>query len=192
MRDSYGAIAQLVERLNGIQKAAGSIPASSTIDSFAAREGVGHFLGGLVAAEGCFSRSVVGLRRDGSERGRYVFVMEMASVDTGLVELLHLALGVGSIHSVKARNPRWQSSVRFTVSSRRAHRDATVPFMQHFLPEGAKRQAFERWYRTLWDEELEHPSRWGCGPSPCSMDECSDPVRGQGLCRRHYYELTGW
>ena len=193
-----GAIAQLVERFHGMEEAGGSIPPSSTNPQFAtlaeAHARAGRFFGGLVAGEGSFS--VVRLpasRVDGSERLRFVFSITMAQRDRALLESLRAFLGTGSLRDAPARRAHWQPTTQLVVNGRRSHRLATIPFALAFLPPTSeKRRQFDRWHSRLTDHDRAHPTRWGQGPSTCSVPDCHDPVRGRGLCRKHYYRATGY
>src|SRR2546421_6709829 len=87
MHHSYGAVAQLAERHDGIVEVASSILVSSTLRGQTAP--LGFTLGGLVAGEGCFgvTRSLPPFK-DGAARLRFVFSITMASRDRPLLEAL--------------------------------------------------------------------------------------------------------
>jgi len=129
---------------------------------------------------------------DGTTRLRFVFSVSMAERDRALIEALQTTLGVGSIQVRPPRDPKHLAQVLITVSGRRSHHRATIPFMERFLLPCAKRRQFERWRDALYAHERAHPSRYGTGPSPCSVAGCEKPVRGRGLCRGHYYRATGY
>lgn len=151
-------------------------------------------LGGYVAGEGCFTttRASTRARIDGSVRLRFVFEVTAASRDADLVQALHQRLTVGSVRRYQPSNPQHLEAVRLTVSSRRAHFAATIPFMERYLLPCAKRRQYEKWRDALVEHDRAHPSRYGKGPSPCSVPGCECPVRGRGLCRSHYYRATGY
>lgn len=129
---------------------------------------------------------------DGTERLRFVFTVAVASRDRPLLETLQEFLGWGSISSQGSRRPGWLPTSTFCINSRRAHHAATIPFAEQYLLPSAKRQQYERWRDAVLAYEVEHPSRWGKGPSNCSVPGCDQPVRGRGLCRSHYYRATGY
>jgi hypothetical protein len=118
--------------------------------------------------------------------------MSMASRDRGLLEALQLALGFGSIQDAAPRKKHWQPISTFTVNSLRGHHRATIPFCERFLIATEKRRQFELWRDAMYSYERLHPNRYGKGPSSCSKADCSLPVRGRGLCRKHYYLETGY
>ena len=154
---------------------------------------IGFALGGLVAGEGSFF--VAQERRtfaDGSPRQRFRFELTMTTRDRPLVLALRTYLGVGSIRHMPPGRKGWQSGIRLTINSHRAHRRVTIPFAEEYLLPGAKRDQFDAWRVELDRYETEHPNRYGLGPSPCSVRGCGEPVRGRGLCRRHYYRATGY
>ena len=185
-----GAIAQVVERLHGMEKAQGSSPCSSTL-----RPGWDPWaVAGFVAGEGCFTRSPSGKTfPDGSPGVKFVFTIQVAAHDRGLLEAVRAAIGSGSISADRPpARPGWQPTVRFDVRSHRAHRRHTIPFMEAHLLPSHKRQQFEAWRDDLAAYEGAHPTRWGEGPSSCSILGCERPVRGRGLCRSHYHQVTGW
>jgi hypothetical protein len=150
-------------------------------------------LAGFVAGEGCFSvtRKLPPFA-DGDPRLRFVFTVQVATRDRPLLEALRRDLGVGSVRDRPRRRSHWEPSSTFTVASLRAHRRAVIPYFDRFLLCGAKRRQFELWVAAMDAHELAHPTRWGNGPSTCRRPGCDRPVRGRGLCRRHYYEETGW
>jgi hypothetical protein len=100
-------------------------------------------------------------------------------------------LGIGSILDQAPRG-QWLAMSTYSINSHRGHRAVTIPFAEQFLLPGAKRAQFDEWRAGLDEYEAAHPTRWGMGPSPCSVSECGKPVRGRGLCRRHYYRATGY
>jgi hypothetical protein len=185
-----GAVAQLVERLAGSQKAARSSRVSSTfaIPDIAA---LGFTLGGFVSGEGCFmiSRKLPPFK-DGSDRLKFVFQVTAATRDRRLLEALKSFLGYGSIQDVPARRSDYQPMSAFTIASLVGHHSATIPFAELFLIPSAKRRQFERWRQAMESYEKQHPLKRG--RSICSLPGCERPVRGRGLCRSHYYQVTGY
>ncbi len=177
-----------------MDEVARSIRVGSTLSGSSATLGDnGFFLGGLVSGEGCFSIGRRGLAfSDGSPRLRFVFTVSMAVRDRPLLEALRERLGWGCINDAPARRGGWQPMSTYTVASNRAHHAATIPFGEQFLFPSAKRIQFEQWRDDLYAYERDRPTRYGKGPSPCSQPDCEQPVRGRGLCRSHYYRVTGY
>jgi hypothetical protein len=129
---------------------------------------------------------------DGSARVKFIFCVQVASHDRHLLTALQMFLGRGNVRDVPPMKEGWHPTSTFEVRSVRGHRYATVPFAERFLLPCGKRDQYLRWKADL-DEYLErHPARWGEGPSTCSVEGCGLPVRGRGVCRRHYYQLTGY
>jgi LAGLIDADG endonuclease len=150
-------------------------------------------LGGFVSGEGCFfvTRKKPPFK-DGTERKRFVFQVAVAERDCAVLEELRSFLGFGSIRRAPPDKPHHQVQAIYCVASIRAHLTATIPFAEEFLLFGAKRRQFEKWREELLAWERDRPSRYGKGPSACSVEDCDKPVRGRGLCRSHYYRATGY
>lgn len=192
VNDPYGAIAQLVERFHGMEEVESSILSSSTTASGGESPVSDWTLAGFVAGEGFFTVT----RRlpaysDGDPRLRFVFGLQIARRDLSLLEALKLALGCGSIAHRPPRKTGWQPTSVFTVSGLRSHRERVIPFMDRHLVASRKRRQFELWVAAMDAYEVDHPSRWGKGPTLCRIEGCERPVRGRGLCRSHYYRETG-
>jgi hypothetical protein len=155
---------------------------------------VGFTLGGLVAGEGSFHvvRRQEQFARDGSPRLRFVFQVAIAERDGHLLLALQRYLGCGALRASRPLNPNHQTMQVFTISSVTQHRRVTIPFAHAFLMPCAKRDQFERWVERMDAYERDRPTQYGRGPSSCSVEGCSSPVRGRGLCRRHYYRATGY
>jgi hypothetical protein len=116
----------------------------------------------------------------------------MASRDRPLLQALREFLGYGSITETPSRQVGWQPTSHFRINSRRGHHAATIPFAEQFLLPSHKREQFVEWRDAFLANEQAHPSKFGKGRSTCSVDDCPLPVRGRGLCRKHYYRETGW
>ena len=149
-------------------------------------------LAGVVAGEGSFTTARQGTYADGTERTRFVFAVKMATRDRPVLDALRNFLGAGSIHDEQPRRAHWQPMSSFQINSRRGHHAATIPFAEAFLLPCHKRDQFDAWRDAFLANEAAHPSRFGMGRSICSVDDCPHPVRGRGLCRKHYYRATGW
>jgi hypothetical protein len=159
------------------------------VESFNA---VGFVLGGLVAGEGSFI--VTPLHRpfeDGTPRVRFVFQMSLAARDRALLEALRAFVGVGSVLDAPSRKQHWQPTSTYTVGSLKANSSAIVPFGERYLLPSAKRAQFESWRDQLAAYIAAHPKVRRVR-SICSVQGCDKLVRGQGLCRSHYYRLTGY
>jgi hypothetical protein len=155
---------------------------------------VASTLAGVVAGEGSFvvTRNTPPLFADGTPRLRFVFAVSMAQRDARLLHALRSLLGVGSIHTRPAERAHWQPMTTYSIASRRAHHAVTIPFFDEHLLPCAKRDQFDLWCQALTSYEVLRPSRYGKGPSRCSVAGCGDAVRGRTLCRRHYYRATGY
>ncbi len=190
-------MAQLVERLHGLEMVAGSIPATPTPRQkqprAEAKASAGFVFGGLVAGEGSFivTRKSTPYA-DGVVRPRFVFCITMADRDELSIRALHNYLGSGSIGFAAPRKPGYERTVSLTINSLRQHHAVTIPFADSFLLPSSKRRQYEQWKSALLAHEAAYPNRWGKGPSPCSVEGCDRPVRGRGLCRSHYYAATGY
>jgi hypothetical protein len=150
----------------------------------------GSVLAGLVAGEGSYS---IARRRaafaDGTPRLRFVFSLGMARRDRPLLEALQRFLGVGAIYDLSARKPHRQPESGLWVSDRRSHHQSVIPFSDRFLlPQTAKWRQYVAWREALLRYEAEHPPR---AAGVCRVEGCGRPIRGQGLCRSHYYRATG-
>jgi hypothetical protein len=130
--------------------------------------------------------------KDGSPRRRFVFSLTMAVRDRPLVEQLRTFLGCGSIRVAKPGKPHHQPTAVLTVASERQHLEFVIPFSEQYLLPCAKRNQFERWRDELLAYRRDRPSRYGRGLSICSVPGCGRPVRGRGVCRIHYYRITGY
>lgn len=174
----------------------GSSPTTSTFALFCPIpwQRIGFTLGGLVAGEGSFTVTERPERfvADGSPRLRFLFQVEISARDRPLLEALRNFLDAGSIRDTAPRRKGWQPLSTYRLWSERAHLHATIPFAEEFLLPCAKRDQFEVWQDRLVAYATQRPSRYGRGPSPCREPGCSLPVRGRGLCRRHYYRATGY
>jgi hypothetical protein len=151
------------------------------------------FLGGLVAGEGYFSI----IERndsfaDGSPRLRFRFGISMARRDRPMLERLQTVLGAGTIRNQTPKNPKHLPTAALTIDSSRIHRAVTIPFFEQVLLPSKKRDQFLRWRDALLSYERNRPTRWGRGAAPCTVEGCDKPVRGRGLCRSHYFRVTGY
>ena len=168
-----------------MQEAASSSLVRSTPDAF--------MLAGFVAGEGSF---IVTTRQppfaDGTPRLAFVFDVQVATRDRALLEQIQGLLGFGSITDHASRNGRHQPISQLRIASRRAHFSATIPWADAHLLPSAKRYQYELWRDALYSYDAQRPTRYGKGPSPCSVEGCERPVRGRGLCRSHYYRATGY
>jgi hypothetical protein len=178
---TFGGVAQLVERLHGMQEVSWVRFPSPPLSVVAVLQSVAAFLGGYAAGEGCFST-----RRS----GQFVFSVKVAQWDTPVLEAFHHLLGAGSLHRHQPRHTRWQPQVSLEVTGRRQHVESVIPFMDRWLPRAsAKWHQFEAWRELLLDDVRVRPFRT---PGVCSEDGCNRPIRGRGLCRSHYYRATGY
>lgn len=192
----FGAVAQLVEHVHGMDGVARSSRVSSTdpLEPFhRVWRCIGFTLGGFVAGEGCYSIRVQQPPfADGTPRRRFVFSVQVATRDRQLLEALRTFLGFGPICDKAARRPDHQPMSEFAIASRKGHNATTIPFSEIFLLPSAKRAQFERWRDALRAYEIQRPTQYGKGPSTCSVPGCEKPVRGRMLCRAHYYRVTGY
>jgi hypothetical protein len=150
-----------------------------------------YALGGLVAGEGCFCVGSANGETfsDGSARLRFRFQVSMASRDRPLLESLRGFLGHGVLINAPPRKSHWQPITTFSIVSMKVHHIATIPFAERYLLPSAKRRQFEAWRATMLAYEKAHPPRTR---SICSEPGCNRFVRGRGLCRSHYYRVTGY
>jgi hypothetical protein len=121
-----------------------------------------------------------------------VFQVAVAARDRALLESIRDLLGFGSIRERVGGKPHHLRQAALAVASLKAHRAATIPWLDAHLLMSAKRRQYELRRDALFAYEIDRPTRYGKGPSSCSEPGCDLPVRGRGLCRRHYYRATGY
>jgi hypothetical protein len=149
-------------------------------------------LAGLIAGEGCFTIGSLPPRVDGSPRRRFRFLLTMADRDLPALVALQGLLDAGGIHHTPPKRPGWLPTATFSMSGRWSIRSSLIPFCDEYLITSHKHAQYERWREAFVAYEQRFPSNWRAGPSTCAVAGCSKPVRGQGLCRGHYYRKTGY
>ena len=141
-----------------------------------ATEHIADFIGGFVAAEGCFTG-------DGDRRFR--FNIGLGACDYGMCELVHAFFGVGYLTRSARRKPHYDDEVQFTVQAARELVEVVVPFMDVHLPPSYKREQYLVWRAQLLDY-WEHRFR---RRKQCRVEDCLAPSRAYGLCRRHLWAI---
>jgi len=141
-----------------------------------ATEHVAGFIGGFVAAEGCFT---------GHGDRRFRFSVGLGAVDDGMCELMHDVFSVGSLVRSPRRKAHYDDEVQFTVQAARELVKVVVPFMDAHLPESYKREQYLEWRGRLL-EYWEHRFR---RRKQCIVDDCSAPARAHGYCRTHLWQF---
>ena len=116
------------------------------------------FLGGFVAAEGCFTAA-------GTEtKHSFTFAVALGETDAAACELLHDFFGCGTIHHYARRKAHYDDEVRFQVRKLRDLIERVVPFMDEHLPASYKREQYLVWRTQLldyWEHEARRPrSTW--------------------------------
>jgi hypothetical protein len=99
------------------------------------------FLGGFVAAEGCFSRT--------RNTTRFRFAVALAAADAAMCGCLRLFLGCGSVHQYRRRREHYDDEVVFAVQGLRDLIEIVVPFMDAHLPPSFKREQYLTWRGEL-------------------------------------------
>ena len=139
-----------------------------------APERLADFIGGFVAAEGCFTS-------DGDRRFR--FNVGLGASDDGMCELLHLVLGVGTVRRWPRRRPHYDDEVQFTVQATRDLVEVVVPFIDVHLAPSYKQEQYLEWRARLIDYwKFRYRRR-----KQCSFDDCEQPAKAYELCRRHLW-----
>jgi LAGLIDADG endonuclease len=123
--------------------------AGSTTTGSPATE-IACFLGGFVAAEGCFTRDPGGLR--------YRFSIGLGAVDEGTCAAFASFWGCGWVRRYRRRKAHYDDEVVFVVQSKRELVGVVVPFMDAHLPVSYKRTQYLAWRAELLDT-WEHRSR---------------------------------
>ena len=137
------------------------------------------FLGGFVAAEGCFTSA--------PERGRFAFTVGLGAQDAASCDLLLEVLGVGSITPSTRRRSHYDDEVLYQVRRLEDLVNVVVPFMDDHLPPSYKRQQFGQWRAAL----LEYWHTTARRRRACAVEGCPRLRKAHGLCRHHLYRLRG-
>jgi hypothetical protein len=111
---------------------------------------IANFLGGFVAAEGCFTAAPGGLR--------YRFSIGLGAVDAGMCAAFLSLFGCGRVRQYGRRRPHYDDEVVFAVQSKRDLVEVVLPFMDAHLPASYKRSQYLAWRAQLLDA-WEHRSR---------------------------------
>jgi hypothetical protein len=135
------------------------------------------FIGGFVAAEGCFTSTLQ----------RFTFSVGLGATDGSVCVLLRDFFRVGSIKSFPRRRAHYDDECAFAIRGLKDHLTVTIPFMDAHLPQSYKREQYLVWREQLF-EYWEHRAK---RVRLCAIGGCDEPRRAKGLCRHHYYEACG-
>ena len=91
------------------------------------------FAAGVVAGEGCFTRTQSG------GHPRFMFEVGMGATDTHLCGFLRDLLGVGRLHFSPRRRPHYDDEITYVVGRLRDLVEVVIPFMDGHLPPSYKR-----------------------------------------------------
>lgn len=139
---------------------------------------IAAFLGGFIAAEGCFHLPP-------TKGGRFSFTVSLGGIDQAMIDLLHDFFGCGFTTWSPRRRPHYDDEVTFTVKKLRDLVEMVVPFMDEHLPFSYKHHQYLVWRTVLlryWTEEAVRT---------CGVPGCGRTRRGEGLCGGHRYEVYG-
>jgi len=84
------------------------------------------FLGGFVAAEGCFSGTAKG--------NRFILEVSLGASDRAMCEIVADFLGVGHIYDSSRRQAHYDDEAAYQIQSLRDLVEVVVPFMDDHLP----------------------------------------------------------
>jgi len=138
-----------------------------------ATERLADFVGGVVAGEGCFTRTGI--------PPKFTFSLGLGAADATTCSLLESLFGVGFLVHSARRRPHYDDEVSFQVRGLKDLVTVIVPFMDEHLPRSYKRVQYEAWRAELvdyWDHRAKRVR-------PCEVSGCDEPRRAQGLCWRH-------
>ena len=99
------------------------------------------FLGGFVAAEGCFTR--------GAPQSNFRFSIGLGAVDAGMCTGFLAFLDCGSTYWYRRRKQHYDDEAVFTVQRTRDLVEIVVPFMDAHLPPSYKREQYLKWRADL-------------------------------------------
>ncbi len=139
------------------------------------------WIGGFVAAEGCFSATEIGAHR------RFTFQVGLGASDTSVCETLQEALGIGRLVTYERRRAHYDDEIAFVVTRMRDLVEVIVPFMDAHLPDSYKKIQYETWREELisyWTNKARRRR-------PCRLDRCSLTAVAHGLCRAHLWSEMG-
>ena len=139
-------------------------------------DALAEFLGGFVAAEGCFT---------GDGKRRHRFSIGLGAADSAMCDLVRSFLGVGHIVRSARRRAHYDDEVQFAVQSTRELVEFVVPFMDAHLPPSHKREQYLDWRARLLDQWEHHARR----RAACSIEGCGSPAKAYGLCRPHLWRI---
>lgn len=139
------------------------------------------WIGGFVAAEGCFRVTSLTTRR------RFTFQVGLGAADASTCESMRELFGVGRLVPYARRRPHYDDEVAFVVSRLRDLVEVIVPFMDEHLPASHKREQYLEWRQELLSY-WEHQAR---RRPACRVDGCDAPTLAHGLCRPHLWTETG-
>ena len=116
---------------------------------------------------------------------RFRFAIGLGATDEGMCRLFERFLGVGRVKWSARRKPHYDDEVTYTVQAMQELVDVVVPFMDEHLPDSYKREQYVAWRAKLLDYTQKFARRRGS--PPCTVEDCTDPVRAHGYCRHHLW-----
>lgn len=102
------------------------------------------FIGGFVAAEGCFTR--------GTAPRDFRFVIGVGAEDEPLLRWIRGVLGVGRVNKYARRKAHYDDEATFTVAAAADIITVIVPFMDRWLPQSYKREQYLAWRSQLLEQ----------------------------------------
>lgn len=146
-----------------------------------ATEALAAWIGGLVAAEGCFTATELPTHR------RFLYQVGLGASDSSTCEALREFFGVGRLVTYGRRKAHYDDEVTFVVTRLRDLVEVVVPFMDAHLPASHKRVQYEVWRSQLLSY-WEHQAR---RRRPCRLDGCYSASIAHGLSRAHLRSELG-
>jgi hypothetical protein len=120
---------------------------------------VAAFIGGFVAAEGCFTRT----------GRRFRFSVGLGAKDLESCENLRSFFGCGSVTYWPRRKPHYDDECTYAIRSIHDHLRVTIPFMDAHLPPSYKRRQYLTWRTNLlddWEQRARKPATGSADPAP--------------------------